>query len=131
MAAFYIVLQEKIPGVDAVGLEGRALSRHSAKMESLAKAGGVTPLLKFFSATETELDALLEDHVIPNQAASEVKEAWFPAREGLRTVDTLLKVLSAQSAPENSTLVQELMEFRRVLESAETQNVRWHLGIDY
>jgi len=125
------VLQEKIPGVDAIGLEGRALSKYNSKMESLAKAAGVTPLINFFSVNETELPPLLEDRVISEHAARKVEEAWFPAQEGLRTVDTLLKVLAAQSAPENSTLVQELMEFRRVLESAETQKVRWHLGIDY
>jgi hypothetical protein len=129
--AFYIVLQEKIPGVDAVGLEGRALSKHNAKMETLAKTAGVTPLINFFSASETELVALFEDHLIPEYAVSRAKEKWFPAEEGLRTIETLLEGLAWQSAPENPALIRELTEFQRVLQSAHAKTVRWHLGIDY
>ena len=130
MPAFYISLQQQIPGVDAVGLEGRALCKHSAKIEALAKAAGAKPLINFFSVNRDELLGLMDGHPIP-ESMKAAEETWFPAEEGLRTVDTLLKALAEQSAPENPTLVKELMEFRRVLESAKTQNVRWHLGIDY
>jgi hypothetical protein len=37
MPAYSIVLQEKIPGVDATDLEGRALSQHSEKLEAPMK----------------------------------------------------------------------------------------------
>ncbi len=41
MPAFYIMLQEKIPGVDATGIEGRALCKHSDELEALARQAGV------------------------------------------------------------------------------------------
>jgi len=62
MPAFYIVLQEKIPGVDAAGLEGRALSKHSEMLEALAKQTGVVSLMELFSASKEEMAGLLEDH---------------------------------------------------------------------
>lgn len=130
MAAFYIVLQEEIPGVDAIGLEGRALCKHNARIEALAKGADTKPLGNFFSVSRDELLGLMDGDPT-RESTKAAEETWFPAEEGLRTVDTLLKALAEQSAPENPTLVKELMEFHGVLESAKTQNVRWHLGIEY
>ena len=59
MPAFYIVLQEKIPGADAIGLEGRALSKHTDKLEVLAKQAGVISLMSLFSAGEEEMAGFL------------------------------------------------------------------------
>jgi len=131
MPAFYIVLQEKIPGVDSIGLEGRALSKHNLRLEALAKQAGVTPLVNFFSASENELAALLEDHLIPDEALSKAKELWFSPEEGLRTIEELLRILAQQPSAENSALGAELMEFQRVLQAAQSRNIRWHLAIDY
>jgi hypothetical protein len=39
--AFYFVLQEKISGVDATGLGGLALSKHSKKFKDLNLADGL------------------------------------------------------------------------------------------
>ena len=53
MPAFYIVLQEKIPGVDATGLECRALSKHRELLEALlAEPAGVISPMNIFSASE-------------------------------------------------------------------------------
>lgn len=59
MPAFYIVLQEKIPGVDATGLEGRALSKHSDSLQTLANQAGVKPLTWFFFVDKSEVEGLL------------------------------------------------------------------------
>jgi len=129
--AFYIVLQEKISGADATGLEGRALSKHNARMEALAKQAGVTPLLNFFSASQNDLAAFLEDHLIPGEAPGNAKELWFSPEEGLRTIEELLRILARQQSAENYALASELTEFQRVLQAAQSRNIRWHLAIDY
>jgi hypothetical protein len=127
MPAFYIVLQKKISGFDGTALEGRALSKHSAQIDTLAKKAGVSPLINFFSADADEIADLVEE---PNPAARIPNEKWFSADEGLKTIAALLKSLKAKSA-ENSALMRELNEFQRVLEAAESRNIRWHLAIDY
>ncbi|HET6178270.1 MAG TPA: hypothetical protein VFE61_15150 [Candidatus Sulfotelmatobacter sp.] len=128
MPAYYIVLQQKIPGVDDIGLEGRALSKHNQKLEALAQEGGVTPLAHFFSVDPEEAAGLLGDH------ASEVdipEETWFPAEDGLKTIAALLKTLVGAPPVERSALVGELKQFQQVLEAARSRDIRWHLGIDY
>lgn len=128
MPAFYIVLQEKIPGVDATGLEGRALSEYSEKLEGLAKQAGVTSLMNLFSASEDEAAGFLEDH---GADVSLPEEKWFTAEEGLKTIAALLGALAGAPSSENPKLAGELAQFQQVLEAAQSRNIRWHLGIDY
>lgn len=128
MPAFYIVLQEKIPGVDATGLECRALSKHSEKLEVLAKQAGVISLMNLFSVSKGEIAGFLEE----GGADVEVpEERWFSADDGLKTVAALLKALTDAPSIEGPALSAELRQFQRVLEAARSRNVGWHLGIDY
>lgn len=126
MPAFYIVLQEEIPGVDAIGLEGRALSKHSQELEALAKQTGVTPLMSFFSADPSELTGLLEEA----EGIDVPPLAWFEAEDGLKTIAALLRALESSQSSESSVLTGELAMFQRVLEAARSKNIRWHLAID-
>ena len=128
MPAFYIVLQEKIPGIDAASLEGRALSRHSDKLEALAKQASVTSLMNLFSAPEAEMAEFLEDH---EDTMNPPKEKWFSAEEGLNTITALLAALANAPLHENTAIKTELRQFQKVLQAARSRNVRWHLGIDH
>ena len=128
MPAYYIVLQEVIPGVDAVGLEGRALSKHSLDLDFLAKQAGVIPILTFFSATPAELAGLMEDQV--QKGVPRPEEHWFSAADGLKTISSLLNSLEDTPHPESLRLTKELTEFQHVLQAARSRNVCWHLGID-
>lgn len=130
MPAFYIVLQEEIPGVDGLGLEGRELSKYNAKIEALAEAAGAKPLINFFSVSRDELLGLMDGHPVP-ESMKAAEETWFPAEEGLRSIKTLLEELARDSAAENPALIRELTEFQRVLQSAHVKGVPWHLAIDY
>jgi len=128
MPAFYLMLQEKIPGVDATGLEGRALSKHSKKLEAMAKRAGVTSLMNLFSSSEEEMAGFLEDH---GTEVNLPEEKWFTADEGLKTITALLGALADAPSSENSALTTELAQFQQVLQAARSRNIRWHLGIDY
>jgi hypothetical protein len=128
MPAFYIVLERELAGVDAVGIEGRALSNSSKQLDALATQAGVKSLSSFFSVKKSEVVELLEG----NDLGFEIPdEQWFPANEGLRTIAVLLKELRAELSIRNKALVEELGEFERVREAAKSSNVRWHLAIDY
>ncbi len=130
MPSFYIVLRDKIPGVDAVGLEGRALSKHSESLQTLANQVGVRPLTAFFSIDKAEVEDLLGDTL--EETGGEVSDKqWFPATEGLRTIAALLAAVDTQNTPDREKLMNELKEFKNVLDAAHSQNISWHLGIDY
>jgi hypothetical protein len=131
MPAYYIVLQQKIPGVDATGLEGRALSKYNSEIETLAKRAGVIPLLSFFSATAEDVMGLLGDEGEGQERIPIPEEQWFPAEEGLKIIAALLQSLADTPQPQGSRLTAELTEFRQVLQAARSQNIRWHLAIDY
>lgn len=128
MPSFYISLAEPIPGIDAVGLEGRALSRHSDEIEKLAQQAGVRSLMSFFSVDRQDalglIDASEGDIAIP-------EEAWFSADEGLTTISALLGSTELAHLSSGTNLARELGEFQRVLEAARAANIRWHLAIDY
>jgi hypothetical protein len=128
MPAFYIVLQEKIPGVGGIGLEARGLSKNSDKLEMLAKQAHVVPLMSFFSADQGEMSEFLEDS---GAGVKLPEEKWFPAEEGLKTIAALLKSLADARADADSGLSAELRQFQDVLLAARSRNIRWHLGIDY
>jgi hypothetical protein len=129
MPAFYIVLEEKIPGVDAVGLEGRALSKHSDSLQALANEAGVKPLTSFFSVDKSEVEGLLGDAV---GAEFEIPDKqWFPAAEGLSTISALLIAVGSHNTPDSEKLMNELKQFKTVLDAAQARKIGWHLGIDY
>ena len=130
MPAFYIVLQEKIPGVDSIGLEGRALCKHSDSLQAIANQTGVKPLTSFFSIDKLEVEGLLGDTL--EKAGIEVPDRqFFPAADGLHTIAALLAAVAAQTTPDHEKLTNELREFKDVLSAAQARNVGWHLGIDY
>jgi hypothetical protein len=132
MPAFYIVLQEKIPGVDAAGLDNFALSKHTEKLETLAKQAGVTPLLHFFSPDPEEMAGLLGEHSAAVKIPVQIpEEKWFSPEDGLQTIGVLLQSLANTLSAEGPTLEVELKEFQRVLQAARSRNIRWHLAIDY
>jgi hypothetical protein len=60
---------------------------------------------------------------------SKVEETWYMAGEGLKTVRMLLQELEQNSA--NDPVVKDLEDFRRVLETLQQHNVRWHLAVDF
>jgi hypothetical protein len=130
LPAFYIVLQEKIPGVDSIGLEGRALCKHIDSLQAIVNQTGVKPLTSFLSFDKSEVEGLLGD--TPEKAGIEIPDKqYFPAADGLHTIAALLAAVAAQKTPDQEKLTNELREFKDVLSAAQARNVGWHLGIDY
>jgi hypothetical protein len=132
MPSLFIILEKKIPNLD-VYVNGSQLSKENTKIDLLAKRIGVTPLMGFFSAGPEELTGLAEDLGLDVKAKglTPPKEKWFNAEEGLRTVRSLAEALANLTNETHGQLLSELGEFERVLVSAQANDVRWHLGVDY
>ena len=125
-AALYIALEREIPDFDPF-LNGKALSRASDQLDSIATSLGVRPLMEFFSADpDMAAEFLDEGTEIPPQS-------WFPASDGLATVRALHAHLAANSSavPQQEMVLEDLSDMDRVLTKASEHSVGWCLQVDF
>jgi hypothetical protein len=131
-SAFYIVLENETPSFNH-GVNGKALARAADTLDDLAKKAAVQPLMQFFSASPEELSGFLEEHGADTQeATAKLKpEQWFEAEAGLQTIGALKQGLGNQGTAKAKQILAELDELQKVLETAKTKGVRWHLAVDF
>lgn len=132
MPSFFIILEARIPNLD-VYVNGSQLSKENDDLERMAKRIGVKPLMSFFSISPEELAGIAKEHGldVEGKGLKPPEEKWFSAKEGLQTVRLLAEALTSLNDEIHTRLVSELREFERVLVSAQANNIRWHLGVDY
>jgi hypothetical protein len=124
-AALYIALEKTLPDVDTL-IDGKMLSKVEKQLAKTAKRLGVRPLMDFFSASADEAADLFGE----DAAGIDIPAAqWFPAEEGLKTVDALLAAVDA--SPDLRAAKDDLLGFQRLLREAQKHGVRWHLAIDF
>lgn len=123
-AAYFIVLEKEIPGVDPY-VNGEALFRAAARLDRIAGKKGLVPL-KQFCPEEDAPPAARQQSVLTEL------DQWFEPEPGLETVDGLLKMLQSQptSIPYTDRVIADLQDFRRILMSARRSHVRWHMEVD-
>lgn len=119
-AAFYIVLEKEIDGLDTM-MDGKMLARQIDALDSVAQKLGVRPLSEFVSMDADAASAILGE----DAAGMEVPPLQqFSAADGLATIEALL------SRPEAQAAIQDLKDAERILSAAAQHGVRWHLQID-
>ena|SRR2546428_11628068 len=123
--ALYIVLEIQIPGLDTM-IDGKMLSQAEERLAQEAGRLGVRPLMEFFSVNSEEAGSFLEGEGLGD--AEIPVEQWFPAEEGLTTVQALLGEID--SFPETKSAREDLLGLERVLKAAQKNGIRWHLAID-
>ena len=130
----YIVVEGEDPGFD-IYVNGRALARHEAGVERVAKECGVPPLLEYFSADETAMSLMVEDGSLkPGLFENLMPTQWFRPEDGLRTVDALVEALAAdpwQLGSEGEQVLGELLEYQNVLRKTAERGLRWHLAFSW
>jgi hypothetical protein len=130
----YIVVEGEDPGYD-IFVNGQALARNEDALEKLAVRLNVKPLLEFFSADQNSMALLLEEGAgDPEWAKTLPPPQWFSPEDGLATVRTLLDHLKGDPATlgsETEAVVNELVEYARVLEKTEQRNLRWQLAVSW
>jgi hypothetical protein len=132
MPAYFIVLESKIANFDEY-VDGSALLKNGEELDRLAKKAGVKSLLSFFSMDRNEMLAFIEDNGgdVEKLRSKVPEEAWFPAEDGVKTVEALQRHLEKSEGSTSDKLAAELKDFARVLALAQANGTRWHLGIDY
>jgi hypothetical protein len=131
-AALYIVLERPIEGFDH-SVNGKALARAGELLESLANKIGTKPLMKFWSAAPAELSEIAGDLGVAAKANAKPlsSEQWFPAADGLVTVQGLRAAARADKIANLEKVTADLDEFERVLNKANEHGVGWHISVDF
>jgi hypothetical protein len=130
----YIVVEGEDPGYD-IFVNGHALARNEDALEKLAVRLGVKPLLEFFSADQNSMALLLEEGAgDPEWAKTLPPPQWFAPGDGLATVRALLDYLKDTPGilgSETEPIINELLEYSRVLEKTVRHNLRWQLAVSW
>jgi hypothetical protein len=131
-SALFIALEQEIPGFDPF-VNGKVLADASDELDAAAAKLKVTPLMQYFSQDAEETASFLEGEGVEMDDFEIPPETWFPAADGLKTVEALLDHFEhmPNSPPQAVDIVRELQEFRTVLHRAADHEVRWHLDVDF
>jgi hypothetical protein len=131
-SALFIALEREIPGFDPF-VNGKVLADASDELDAVAATLKVKPLMQFFSQDAEETARFLEGEGVEMEDFEIPSETWFPAADGLKTVEALLDHFQQipSSPPQAVEIVRELQEFQAVLNRAADDEVRWHLDVDF
>jgi hypothetical protein len=128
--AWYIALEQKIPGFDELLVDGKSLAHATDELDNIARRREVTPLMEFFGAGADEIMDLLSEDGFEGMEGLEPR--WFAPSDGLKTTEALLNHIQADptSVPRADFVLEDLRNFEKVLKRANTEGIRWHLAID-
>ncbi|MDQ3059091.1 MAG: hypothetical protein M3R45_06145 [Pseudomonadota bacterium] len=141
--SYYIVLDNKEPGFDTF-VNGKAVARASEKLDEICDQAGLPRLDSFAGQSCEELAEMLgdgfdeemdeegdeEDNPVEREYSD---EKWFAPEDGISLVDALIAAIGQHpeiiSTPEE--IVDDLKEYKNVLEQAKAIHAKWHLAIDF
>ena len=131
-AALFIVLEKEIENLDTF-VNGKVLARAEPILAEITNELGVTPLIEFYGADIGDLAEEWLDNSDDFETLPESSAKWFEAKEGLKTVCALLDHLkdNPTKIKKSEKVIADLQDFKRVLEEADKQNVKWHLEVDF
>ena len=125
-AAYFIVLERKIEGVDT-DMDGKSLSECIDSLDEAARELGVRPLSEFFSADPAQLATFMESEGVDIGDAAPPPLEQFTAQDGLATV----RALASHAAARADGVAQDLRECERILNAAAQHGVGWHFEVDF
>jgi hypothetical protein len=129
-SALYIVLQQKVAGVDASSVGGKFLARNLEMLDALASKLNVRALGDLISVNPAETSAFLEGEGVNDEGILMPPEQWFEPDEGTRTVVALLNSLRSTQGVD-ARLIQDLESCERVFAAAQTAGVSFHFAVDF
>jgi hypothetical protein len=119
-AAYYIVLEKQIEGLDTM-MDGKRLSKNIESLDAVARELGILPLTSFTSMDAGAIKTIFGDDAEGIEVPPMIQ---FSAEDGLKTVRALLPRPEAQPA------LNDLKDCERILTAAAQHGVGWHFQID-
>ncbi len=127
--AFYIVLDNKEPGFDTF-VNGKAIA-HADDLDAFCVKYGLPVLESFVSQSLEELEDMLDEEMeLPDGESDEAQ--WFDAQEGVNYVDALIAALRKEpdGIESSADVIDDLLEYKAVLEQAQAIDAKWRLALD-
>ena len=128
--AFYIVLDAEELGFDTF-VNGKAIA-HADDLDAFCVKCGLPTLESFVSQSREELEEMLDEDIeIPEGEAGDAQ--WFDAEDGVEYVDALIAALRREPDALEATadVIDDLLEYKSVLEKAQAIEAKWRLALDF
>jgi hypothetical protein len=124
-AAYFIVLERKIDGVDTA-MNGKSLARHMDLLDDAARELGVRSLPEFFSADPEQLAEF-------TAGEGEMSDITPPPLQQFAAEDGLVSIRALASHPSarDAGVAQDLRECEHILSAAAQHRVGWHFEVDF
>jgi hypothetical protein len=131
--AFVLVLERELPGCDPRGFDGTRLARVRHALDAIAHEQDLRGLGEFVAFSEKEAETLAEDMKFDAPAASGQTGRWFRAKDGLEVVRAIREFLIAtpDEIDDAEDIVLALGALQTMLDTANAENVRFRLSLDY
>lgn len=128
--AYYIVLDNDNPGFETF-VNGKAVARAAEALDGVCDELNLPPLDHFLGESLEDLGDLLGMKLdLPQGEDAGAK--WFDAGEGIALMDALIAHLQAnpQVLTATAEVLEDLAEYRALLDQARAIGAKWHLAID-
>ena len=133
--SYFITLEQDLDEIDIMP-SGKALAKMMDRIDEITDEIGVTRMSDFVAGGENEdFSEIAEQHGwdLGGFGSRAGAEEWFEAADGLDTVRAVAGYIESDpdSIKRARALIDELKEFEKVLELAQTHHVRFRLEADY
>ncbi|WP_028102029.1 hypothetical protein [Pseudoduganella violaceinigra] len=128
--AYYIVLDNDEPDFETF-VNGKAVAHAADEIDQLCDQHGLQRLDSFMGQSMDEFaDMLDEDIELPEGEDGEAK--WFKPSDGISLIDAIASAIRKQpdSVPSADAVLEDLAEYKEVLQQARDINAKWHLALD-
>ncbi|WP_146395936.1 hypothetical protein [Pseudobythopirellula maris] len=142
-AAYFIVLNSDDPGFDTT-VDGKALSRHSARINAIATKLGFKSLDEHCSQSPEDARAMMAglmeledgDDLPPDSEetlANMPPEEWYDADHGIDYAKQIADYIrqNPESVKDVDAVLYDLDSMLTVLAQAKERELKWHLQVDF
>lgn len=132
--SLFVTLEQNLDDIDIMP-SGKAVAKMLDRLDDITDEIGVTRLSDFIGGDGEDLSEIAEQEGwdLGGFGASTGGSVWFDAGDGLDTIRALAGYIESDpdSIKRAKALLEELKEFEKVLEIAQTNSVRFRLEADY
>jgi hypothetical protein len=128
--AYYIRLDPPETGFDSF-TSGKAAAQAAPALDRLCDTHGLPRLDSFFGQSNDEISTLIGEDLGLDTADDDGVQ-WFDPVDGLTVIEALMDLVARypSSVPQNDEVLDDLEQYKEVLEQAQAAGARWHLALD-
>lgn len=122
--AYYIALDRDVDFDTFVN--GKGIAEVLEPLSAFCKEHGLKTIEDYYSM---DVGEFLDEVESPDNSNTNVE--WYDANEGIQWIDEMVGLLSTEHTEFRvEHLIEELKEYKQVLERAQKAGAKWHLELD-